>query len=374
MARAKTKTEGGTSFWDKLDKEFEDLVYDLTSTEKPAAISTGSFTLDMITGIGGIPIGKITQIEGWEYSGKTTLALCVAREAQKLGLRVVFMDFEGRFVRDYAEDIGINLDPAMFKVYQPLYIEQGDEIFTRIINADEADVFIFDSIAMMNPKDAMYDDKGNLTTAENSAMGKRLGYREYKIGEFGEKICKLATQRGKTIIFLNQMRTNIKLSQYESGPDEKPAGGRKIPYFLSMRINLKMKSRDMAIVYKPGTGKKEKKAVRNVVRATILKTNFGKPYDFCDLCISYGKGVDNIGTLIHIAVNKGTVAKNGAMYVIGKKDKDGNALTPVFVSVRGQESLHKYLSENTDARDYLFSVTMGNAVETEESDDEGAEE
>jgi recombination protein RecA len=319
-------------------------VVDLSDSQKPVpCISTGSVILDYLIGgyrtetgekrCPGIPRGRITEIFGGEGCGKTTIATQVAVACQKAGGTVCYLDYEHAFAPTYAADLGLNIDPSSFALLQPKSWEEGAEIISAMIQSG-VDLIVVDSLAAMKPQ-AVVDSK------EVSAIG-RIGHIAALQSDYLPKILNDLEESGTALIYINQLRSNIKTSMYDSGPDEETSGGKALKYYASLRIHLKKSRQEYAQVENELTGGVEKQPISNFVKAKNIKNKVSKHQGHqTEFVIRYGEGIDNVRSVIDIAETRKLVKRAGAWYSF-------TGISGEEIRHQGKENLREFLAGNSE--------------------------
>lgn len=257
------------------------------------AISTGSLTLDMALGVGGLPRGRITEIYGTESSGKTTLALHVVAEAQRRGGLALFVDAEHALDVEYARALGVDVDRLY--ISQPTTGEEALEIMDAIIRSGAVDVVILDSVAALVPKAEIEGEMGD------SFVGIQARMMSQALRKLGGNINKSNT----VAIFINQLREKIGVMY---GNPETTPGGRALKFWASVRLEVR---RGDAI--KVGT---EQTGSRTKVK--VVKNKVAPPFKSAEFDVIYGKGISRAGDLLDIAAARGIVSRAGTYFNYGE--------------------------------------------------------
>ena len=274
------------------------------------SISTGSISLDMALGVGGIPRGRVVEIFGPESSGKTTLALHVLAEAQRKGGIGAFIDAENALDPDYAKRIGVNTDDLL--ISQPDSGEQALQIVEALVRSGEVDVVVIDSVAALAPKAEIAGEVGDV----------HVGLQARLMSSALRKLSSIIYKTKTSVIFLNQTRMKIGVSW---GNPETTSGGLALKFYSSVRIDL----RRIAQV------KQGEEIIGSRVKAKIVKNKVAAPFKVAEFDIYYNEGISYEGDIINIALKEGIIKKSGSWFQY-EDTKMG----------QGTESAKSFLKEN----------------------------
>ena len=294
------------------------------------AISTGSISLDMATGIGGVPKGRIVEIYGPESSGKTTLALHVVSEAQKKGGKAAFIDAEHALDPVYARNLGVDVDELL--VSQPDTGEQALEICDMLARSGALDVIVVDSVAALVPRAELEGDMGD----------SHVGLHARLMSQALRKITGTVNKTNTCVIFINQLREKVDVM---FGNPEVTTGGRALKFYASMRLDVR----------KIDSLKVGDSIVGNRTRVKIVKNKVAPPFKQVEFDIMYGKGISKAGDLLDCAANAGIIEKAGSWYSF-----EGERIG------QGRENVKEYLNAHPDVMDKVEKLLLDSLKPVEE--------
>lgn len=276
------------------------------------SIPTGSISLDLAIGVGGVPRGRVIEIYGPEASGKTTLAFHIVAEAQKRGGICGFIDAEHAVDPEYCQALGVNLDDLL--VSQPDSGEQALEIAESLVRSGSLDVLVIDSVAALVPRAEIEGEMGDVQPGlQARLMSKAL-----------RKLTHVVSKSGTTLIFINQVREKIGVM---FGNPEVTPGGRALKFYSSVRVDIR----------RIGSIKEGDKIIGNRTRVKVVKNKIAAPFRTAEFEIIYGRGVSREGELLDLGEEQGIVQKSGAWYSV-----DGERIG------QGRENARRFLTENPD--------------------------
>lgn len=280
--------------------------------EAVPSISTGSLSIDIALGIGGLPKGRVVEIYGPESSGKTTLTLQVIAECQKAGGTAAFIDAEHALDPVYAENLGVNLDDLV--VSQPDTGEQALEVADMLVRSGAIDLVVVDSVAALTPKAEIDGDMGD----------HHVGLQARLMSQALRKITGNISRSNCMVIFINQIRMKIGVM---FGNPETTTGGNALKFYSSVRLDIR----------RIGAVKEGDEIIGNETRVKVVKNKVAPPFKQAEFNILYGKGVDHLSEVIDLGVKLELVGKAGAWYSY-KGNKIG----------QGKANAAKFLGENPE--------------------------
>ncbi len=288
------------------------------------AIPTGSLSLDIALGIGGIPRGRIVEVYGPESSGKTTLTLHMIAEAQKLGGEAAFIDAEHALDPVYAKHLGVDIDNLI--VSQPDTGEQALEIAEALVRSGALDIIVVDSVAALVPKAEIDGDMGD----------SHIGLQARLMSQALRKLAGAINKTKTVIVFINQLREKVGIM---FGSPETTTGGRALKYYASVRLDIR----------KIENIKQDGEFIGNRAKVKVVKNKMAPPFREAEFDIVYGKGISKSGSILDLAVNLDIVEKSGSWFSYNG-DRIG----------QGRENIKRYLEENPSVMEEIEAKVREN--------------
>lgn len=282
------------------------------------SIPTGSFSLDMALGVGGVPRGRIIELFGPESSGKTTLALHIIREAQRKGGLCAFVDAEHALDPEYAKKIGVKINDLL--ISQPDTGEQALEIVESLVRSNAVDVIVVDSVAALTPRAEIEGEMGQ----------QHLGLQARLMSHALRKLTAIVAKSKTVIIFINQVRMQIGIMW---GNPETTPGGKALKFYSSVRIDVRRAAQI----------KKGEEIIGNRVKAKIVKNKVAPPFKTAEFDIFYNEGISYEAEIINAALKYNLIKKSGASLAYGSTRLG-----------QGFDNAKNYLKENTKVRDEIM--------------------
>ena len=296
-----------------------------TATLNVEAISTGSISLDMALGIGGVPRGRIVEIYGPESSGKTTVALHIVAEAQKAGGEAAFIDVEHALEPVYAKALGVDIDSLL--VSQPDTGEQALEIAEALVRSGAIDVIVLDSVAAMVPKAEIEGEMGDA----------HVGLQARLMSQALRKLTGIVSKSNTVAVFINQLREKVGVVY---GNPEVTPGGRALKFYSSVRMEVRRVEQ-----LKSGT-----EMIGNRTRVKIVKNKVAPPFKEAEFDIMYGTGISREGEILDLAVKLDIINKSGAWF-----SYNGERLG------QGRDNVKVYLQEHPDFANEIDKLIRADA-------------
>ena len=298
--------------------------YGAESALNVEAIPTGSLSLDLALGIGGLPRGRIVEIYGPESSGKTTLALHVLAEAQKMGGEVAFVDAEHALDPTYAKALGVNVEDML--ISQPDTGEQALEITEALVRSGAIDVVVVDSVAALVPRAEIEGEMGDSF----------VGLHARLMSQALRKLTGVINKTNSIVIFINQLREKVGVMY---GNPEVTTGGRALKFYASVRIDVR----------RIETLKSGGEVIGNRTRAKVVKNKVAPPFREAEFDIMYGEGISKIGEIVDLGVKLEIIDKAGAWFTV-----DGQR-------VQGRDAVKEYLRNNPEVCDKIEQEIRANS-------------
>jgi len=286
------------------------------------AISTGSISLDLALGIGGVPKGRVVEIYGPEASGKTTLALHIAAESQAQGGMVAFIDAEHALDVGYARRLGVDVDSLL--VSQPDTGEQALDIAEILVRSGAIDVLAIDSVAALVPRAEIEGEMGD----------QHIGLQARLMSQALRKLTATISKSMTCVVFINQIRMKIGVM---FGSPETTTGGNALKFYASQRLDIR----------RIGAIKEGDQAVGNRTRVKVVKNKIAPPFKTAEFDIIYGHGISKEGDILDLGVSLDVVEKSGSWYSF-EGDRIG----------QGRENVKRFLVENHDIKDRISDAVL----------------
>jgi len=298
-------------------------------------ISTGSIKLNNALGLGGVPRGRVVEVYGAESSGKTTIALHIAAEAQKEDGIVAFIDAEHALDPAYARALGVNIDELL--ISQPDNGEEALEIADMLVRSGAIDVIVVDSVAALVPK----------TEIEGEMSDQQMGLQARLMSKALRKLTGTLNKSRTTMVFINQIRE--KIGGFGFGPQTTTTGGRALKFYSSVRMEVK----------RIGSVKQGDEIIGNETVVKVTKNKIAPPFKEARFQIMYGKGISKVGEVLDMAIDKDIVAKSGAWFSYGDVRLG-----------QGKENVKARLENETDLFDRIYQDVMATFSPVEEIEEE----
>ena len=288
------------------------------------ALSTGSLSLDLALGIGGVPKGRIVEIYGPEASGKTTLALHVVASAQKSGGEAAYIDVEHALEPAYARALGVDIDSLL--ISQPDTGEQALDIAESLVRSSAVDVVVVDSVAALIPRIELEGEMGDSVVGALARL----------MSQAMRRLAGAISKNGCTVIFINQLRQKIGVMY---GNPETTPGGLALKYYASVRIDVR----------RIETLKSGSEMIGNRTRAKVIKNKCAPPFKEAEFDIVYGEGISKVGEIVDLGVKLELIDKAGAWYTVNDQ------------RIQGRDGVKTYLHDNPDICDKIEQQIRDNA-------------
>ena len=285
------------------------------------AIPTGSFSLDLALGVGGLPKGRTVEVFGPEGGGKSTLALHVISEAQKQGGKAAYIDAEHALDIDYSKKLGVRTDELLLS--QPDSGEEALNILESLVRSGMIDVIVVDSVAALTPQAEIEGEMG----------AQFIGLQARMMSQALRKITAITAKANTLVIFINQLREKIGIM---FGNPETTPGGRALKFYASVRIDIRASAKI----------KKGEQIIGHRVRAKVVKNKVAAPFKIAEFDIIYGEGISYVGDLVNTAINAGVITKTGNTYSF-ENQKLGVGLEAAKEGLKENKKLQEEIKKKT---------------------------
>ena len=302
------------------------------------AIPTGAISLDLALGVGGVPRGRIIEIFGPESSGKTTVAMHICAQAQKLGGIAAIVDAEHALDPEYAKSLGVNTDDLL--VSQPDSGEQALEITEQLVRSGAVDIVVIDSVAALVPKAEIEGDMGD----------SHMGLQARLMSQALRKLTGIVSKTKSVIIFINQMRQKIGVMY---GPTETTTGGNALKYYASVRLDVR----------KIETLKKDNVEYGNRIKIKVVKNKVAPPFRIAECDLIYGKGISFESSLLDVACSLDVVQKSGTWFNYGS-EKIGQGREKAVETISSNPKMLKEIESKVRAKIQELRVQHAGSIDT----------
>jgi len=305
------------------------------------AIPTGAISLDLALGMGGVPRGRIIEIFGPESSGKTTVAMHICAQAQKLGGIAAIVDAEHALDPEYAKALGVNTDDLL--VSQPDSGEQALEITEQLVRSGAVDVIVIDSVAALVPKAEIEGEMGD----------SHMGLQARLMSQALRKLTGIVSKTKSVIIFINQMRQKIGVMY---GPTETTTGGNALKYYASVRLDVR----------RIETLKKDNVEYGNRIKVKVVKNKVAPPFRIAEFNLIYGKGICPVSSLVEVATGLGVIQKSGTWFSYGA-EKIGQGAEKAVETISSNLKMMKEIESKVRTKIQELRVQHTGSLDTEPS-------
>lgn len=305
-----------------------------TAVQNIEVIPTGCISLDAALGVGGMPRGRIIEIYGPESSGKTTVALHVVAEAQKMGGTAAFIDAEHALDPVYASHIGVNMDELY--ISQPDTGEQALDICESLVKSGAVDIIVIDSVAALTPRAEIDGEMGDSF----------VGLQARLMSQALRKLTAIVNKTKTCVIFINQLREKVGVM---FGSPETTPGGKALKFYSSIRLDVR----------KIDTIKDGDKFIGNRTRVKVVKNKLASPFRTAEFDLMYGQGISKVGCLVDLALENDIIEKSGSWF-----SYNGSKIG------QGKENVKSYLTQNDDVRKEIEQKVKAIVFPTSTKDDE----
>jgi recombination protein RecA len=347
MIKSKEKLKAVAAAISAIEKQFGKgaiMPLDGSQVTDIAVIPTGSLTLDLALGVGGLPCGRVVEIYGPESSGKTTLTLHAIAQAQRRGGTCAFIDAEHAFDPAYAKRLGVSLEELL--ISQPDCGEQALEIADQLVRSGAVDLIVVDSVAALTPKAEIEGDMGDA----------HMGLQARLMSQALRKLTAVTHKQNSCVVFINQLRQKIGVV---FGNPETTPGGQALKFYASVRLDIR----------RIGQLKQGDEAVGSRVRVKVVKNKCAPPFRQAEFEVMFGAGINQLGEMVDLGATHGLLEKSGAWYIL-----DGERIG------QGRDKACSFLAENPEVAESLrerlisaMKVAQDAAPAPRMSDDDAAQ-
>ncbi len=303
------------------------------------AIPTGAISLDLALGVGGVPRGRIIEIFGPESSGKTTVAMHICAQAQRLGGTAAIVDAEHALDPEYAKALGVDTDDLL--VSQPDSGEQALEITEQLVRSGAVDVIVIDSVAALVPKAEIEGEMGD----------SHMGLQARLMSQALRKLTGIVSKTKSVIIFINQMRQKIGVMY---GPTETTTGGNALKYYASVRLDV----RRIEVL------KKDNVEYGNRIKVKVVKNKVAPPFRIAEFNLIYGKGICPVSSLVEVATGLEVIQKSGTWFSYGA-EKIGQGAEKAVEAISSNPKMMKEIESKVRAKIQELRVQHSGSLDTE---------
>ncbi len=304
------------------------------------AIPTGAISLDLALGMGGVPRGRIIEIFGPESSGKTTVAMHICAQAQKMGGIAAIVDAEHALDPEYAKALGVNTDDLL--VSQPDSGEQALEITEQLVRSGAVDVIVVDSVAALVPKAEIEGEMGD----------SHMGLQARLMSQALRKLTGIVSKTKSVIIFINQMRQKIGVMY---GPSETTTGGNALKYYASVRLDV----RRIEVL------KKDTVEYGNRIKVKVVKNKVAPPFRIAEFNLIYGKGICPVSSLVEVATSLGVIQKSGTWFSYGS-EKIGQGAEKAVETISSNQKMMKEIESKVRAKIQELRVQPSKSLDSKD--------
>ncbi len=349
----------------EVGKKFEVQVGSLSTVVTPTeALTTGNLAIDYLTGVGGLPIGRVTELYGQPSSGKTTTGLQAAAELQRRLIaagsdeRILYFDYEHALDDEYAGSLGLDVEHPTFLLAQPYWLEQGAEAARRIIATGKVRLCIWDSVAEMTPKSTLDADFDRRTGAMERAR---------QIKELLARMTPLIHENRCAMVFLNHLMEGMEMGGSRPGmpPPETTPGGKSLKFYASLRMSYKQQKQIKRAVRDALTGEVTNQTVAVDTAVKVTKNKLGNPFRQATVRVRFGKGFDNTWSALQVLTAYRHIVTSGAWWYFDSKRAGVDLSHPDMTrsgtgrpQIQGEAGVLAFADEHPDWREQLVKAAV----------------